>query len=603
VYVSVNATFQTVQVWTQTPSDSAPVPVSDSIPFEQLGEFQPVNSSLSQRRAGPSPYAILYFGNGGSTGDVLEFSDWCLYPTVPIAVDSGEGTPGHSYAHCPDLPVTYFAADNLLPTDQKLGRWTGGGSTPILVEPWYQPGKKTAPLYAVLRKESTGDSFIYRKESRLSARQDGFSVEAWFSGSIDSLSSPSTGIGLRIDDGLYIYQLTALDNQLHRSLGVLKNASFSENLTDGYYTVLDATGNLSWVDYRTLKLVRLTLDRSRGQLLVFVEDMDTPFMSLPLTGEFPATMASDGVVSIGIFNSSQLSGEVHLASLSYLNRYDSWEFADGLPTGAPKSFELVQIGDGLAAQNSDGHTTIYKANFGSDDGSALYYHLPTDFSFERGFQVDFRAKVISYTDQNGVSNAPNFWTGVGLTLYLGSLDSPLAQYLKIHLGFFDCGVFGRKIGIVPGSSLQEQEIIQQTKLGKRYSADADWMMMQSYRLVYRPHHGVEVYSSNFIKDDPIISIPWEEFSPQLDGASTNPSIALGNFNSLNSCRSEWEYLRWGVSSGHEIELTQESTKSSYYLNSFGGRALAIIDAQEAGGTPGPTVGFLVPTTAVEGEGE
>ena len=581
LFFSVDPGSQTVQLWVQRPSDGAPVVLPQSFTLAGLGEFQPETASFPQRRAGASLFATLYFGNAGGAADTVEFTDWAFYPYAPVSVAAGQGAPGFDYKRRPDLPFTFFATDQILPDAQRLGRWQVTGGAALSTSFWYQPGRKTVPLYAILHKGPvSGDAYLTRKEPRLTERTEGFSVEAWMAGNLDSLSTPDTGIGIRVTDGEHSYQLIALDTELQRSVGIQKDLAFYGDVNHGYYTSLDSAGKMAWVDYRTLKLIRLTLDRRRGVLLVFVENMDEPFMSVPLSGQFPAPLSQQGLIDIGHLGFQQPPGDVNLAAVSYLTRYNSWETADGLPTGAPLPFTLVSTGGGSTSLGTSGQTLIEKMSFGPGDGRAVYYRRDAEFTYERGFQVDFRARMSSYTDASGNSNAPSTWTGAGLQVFLGRTESPLHEPFCIHLGFFDCGIYGRKIGIIPGYGGQQQEVLNQTAIGRLYSADVDWMNMTSFRLVYRPYHKVEVYGPNLLRDAPIISIPWDQWHPFLDETDSAAGLAFGNFNSGNFCRSEWVYARWGISTGFEVELTQEPRGDNYFTNAFGGRALVLVDATE-----------------------
>jgi hypothetical protein len=582
VFFYIDAGTQTAQIWVQNPSDSAPTPIDPALPLSMLGEFRPADSSFSQRRSGPSLSATLYFGNMGGAEDLVEITDWAIYPYAPLGIMNGEGQLSHSYRRRPDLPYSFFATDQRLPVDQGLGRWQVSGTVLPEISFWYQPGRKTVPLYATIHKEALhGEARISRLEPRLTTRQDGFSVEAWMSGKLNALINADTGLGIRVSDGAQVFQLIALDTELQRSLGIVKNTGLAGDVAHGYYTA-STDDVMSWVDYRTLKLVRLTVDRRRGELRLFVEDMDTPFLTVPLASEFPTDVQQQGRIDIGHLSNAPTLGDVNVASINYLNHYLAWEKEDSLPSAAPVSFELLEEGGGTAVMQ-DSKLAIEKTSFGPGDGRGISFYRPGDFTLHRGFQLDFRARVSSYTDASGASNAPNQWTGIGATVFFGRQESPLNNPFRIHIGFFDCGVYGRKIGIIPGNGGLEDEIIQQTAIGRLYSTDADWMQMKSYRLVYRPYHRIEVYGSNYIMDTPLISIPWDQFTPHPDDTDAEPGIAFGNFNSHNYCISEWEYLRWGVSSGFDFELLQEPHGDTYFTDAFGGRALAIITADEESG--------------------
>lgn len=555
VFLYADADAQEARIWTQGPTDAAPVVQAQAFPFSYLGEFQPASSSFSQRRDGPSLFATLYFGNAGGPADSVEIVDWGAYPYAPPGIVNGLGTRSHAYRRRPDLPVTFFAADNKSPIEPGLGRWTLSG-VPLVVTPWCQPGRRSVPLYVSLRKELSGEGYLVRREPALAARQSGFSIEAWCSGQLDSIASIDTGFGFRVDDEQHLYQVTAVDS-LRRSFGVVKDPAQLASVENGYYTVTAEDGLPQEIDYQALRLVRLTLDRLRDELRLFVEDMDTPFLVVPISSSaFPGTRGH-ARVEIGHLGDAD-AGSFNIAALSYMHRYLAWESEDGTPDSAPAAFLPVGAGD---ASTFDG--ALYIPN-------TLQYRRNDDFAFSRGFQVDFRASVQYAGD-------PAQWTGSGLTIFLGRFDSPLDLPCMLHVGFFDCGAFGPKIAITPASG--EQEIIAQTELGKLYSADVDWSTMTSFRLVYRPGYRVELFGPGLIKDTPLISIPWDQFSAQSDPSDTSPGIAFGGFSSVPGA-STWKHVRWGISRGFEVELTQEPSGENYFKQSFGGRASVFIEAQE-----------------------
>ena len=374
--------------------------------------------------------------------------------------------------------------------------------------------------------------------------------------------------------------------EISRTYAILKDPAYLGNVLLGYHIPQDDSGNMKHLDYRALSLVRLAVDRHRDRVRLFVEDMDNPVLDIPLySSQFPNASSAEGSIDVGHFNPGQSSAVLNVASVSYSNRYMAWESDDALPGSAPIPFDFREVGGGTSGMrdgmDDDGTTrprlVVEKSSFGPSDGLFSYYFRSADFACSRGCQVDFRSRVFSYTDPTGVSNAANQWTGAGITVFFGTREAPLNVPLKLHVGFFDCGAYGRKIAIVPGTDGGVDEIINQTELGQLYSADTDWTKMTSYRLVYQPGDRVEIYNSNFIKDAPIISIPWSKFIPERDEGDTGAGVAFGLFNSDNNCTSEWKYVRWGISTGYEIELLQQVPN---YNTVFDGRALAVIDVTE-----------------------
>lgn len=574
VYFDVDSANQTMKLLLKQPGDDGPL-VLHTFPLGHLGQYEAPASSFSQKRVGPSHSATLFFGNGGGVEDSIEFVDFGLFPHAPWAVVNGEQTMDHSFRRRPDLPLVYLASEKRLPDAKGLGRWLVGAGGPT-TKFWYQPGRKNTPLYTVISKspsvDGPSDAFLFRKEPHLLGREAGFSVEAWMSGNVTDLSSPNTGVGLRVDDGDKAYILVAVDTQIVSSWGLVKDLAYADEVRIGYAVPLDGAGELITSSYRSLRLVRLTCDRERGKVDVFIEDMDTPLVSVDIEDVLVPADSADGRVSVGHVAATTTDGDVHLAAVSYLNHYRAWE----KESGAPNS-DFVTEGSGTFEM--DAKLSIEKAGFGPGATRYAFFHEPETVAFFSGFQVDFRGRVVSYTNEAGAYGAPNKWTGAGVTVFLGETESPLGDHLKLHVGFFDCGVYGKKIAVMPGrGSRGAAEIIEQTALGRLYSADADWLSMASYRLVYHAHHGIAVYGANFLKDDPIIFIPWDQYLPEVDENVVGEGIAFGAFASEVSCVSEWEYLRWGVSTGYEAEFAQKFPSNTGSI--FGGKAHVFIDAEE-----------------------
>jgi hypothetical protein len=552
IFFYVDETGQTIQLWIAGEGETPRV--IGTFDMGALGEFSPGSETFPQRRDGPEHLVRLFFGNGGGQSDVVRFSDFTIYPYAPLSVDRELAQSGHSLRIYPDLPASFFAYDRRLPTDKTLGRWTPAGMVAPSLSWWFQPGRQTIPTYATMKKSGNGDSFLRREEPVLEGRTSGFSIEAWMAGSIDNLAGANVGFGLRVNDAEKIYQVVALEAELVKTYGLVKDPTAPGDIELGYHVVRDG-GALRPVDYSSMQLVRLTLDRARSELALYIEDVDVPFMSLPLIGpdDIPLPLPtptnflqpSKGVVDVGFLRNVEADMEMKIGSLSYLTNYRAWEGRDGAPPEHSFTF-FEPIHNGKNEFSFANKTQrIEKSSFGAPTGEYAYYRYARvgEFRYLSGLQIDFRGRVVSYTDKEGTSNAPAMWTGAGITVYFGTVDTPDNEPSKLHLGFFDCGQHGRKIAIIPGGENGLDDILNQTELGKLHSADMSWMTMDgdvgSYRLVYSPGRAVEVWDRNLLKDIPIISIPWDRFVPQYDDTDQDPTIAFGNFNSEVNCLSEW----------------------------------------------------------------
>lgn len=577
LFFLIDTEMQTVRLWRKLPTDPSPIAFGPVFSLGAIGTFLPASSSFSQRREKATPTVVLYFGNGGDQADYLDIVDYAIYRNYQTAVEGAAPRSGHALVQRPDLPYTFFSVDKVLPTDPANARWQKIGNPSVSF--WYQPGRRSVPLYAEISTES-GPGLIQRFEPRLAQRLEGFSIEAWMAGAADQLSNIDVGVGLRVRDGQKVYQVSALETDLVKTYGLLKDLTY-EGEAGGYWLKTDANGVVVDADYTGLRLVRLTVDRVRGKVLLFVEDPNTPFLEVPITSAFPPSAAAP-TVEVGVISDAAYPTTAKIATASYLNRYLAWEESDGLPDVAPVAFSpLSLVGSGSAVMQS-GALRLDKPSYGAGVNNHVFYRHLGDFTYLRGFQVDFWARVSLYANRNGISNTPDIWTGAGVTVFLGPSESPNAQCYKVHVGFFDCGAYGRKVAIVPENGYDD--ILKQTPRGQKYSADMLWMRpfsgvdpVQNLRLVYRPHHAVELWGQGLIKDVPLISIPWDEFEAERDREDQQASITFGNFASDVSCVSEWKYVRWGVSTGQEVELYQSVPNPETIL---GGRTLLFVDVAE-----------------------
>lgn len=580
VFVYVDASSNIAYVWKQNLTDTGPVQVGSFFSLDGIGNFQPETGAFTQQRSGPSFTTTLFFGNGSTVAtESVIVTDFALYTYFPQAVYGGEARVEHKFTKLPDLPFVFASTDKRLPTESAIGRWATSSSIPTS-KFWFQPGQKSNPLYTEITSAVgiPGPSFLRRVEPALGSNSS-FSVEAWMAGEAIISTGVDKGFGFRVNDGVHTYAIHAIDAGLVPTYGIQKYVAFND-LTQGFY-LAQTDGEYVEANYSGLRLVRLSVDKIRDVVRLYIEDPDIPFLEVPLTESvFPAAISVTGCIDVGIFGTEVVSGTLRLAVLNFMNDYNAWEMADGLPTGAPTTFVLSDIGGGSSSIVSSGALQILKTSYGPSSTNHYYFSKTDAFTYRRGFQVDFRAKVSTYSTSASIQNSPNMWTGAGVTVFLGAFETPDSAGKKVHVGFFDCGPHGKKVAIVPNEGVDD--IIQQTIRGQKYSASLQWNEMTTLRLVYRPHKSVELWGQTLIKGVPLISIPWDEFECEEDPANTSASIVFGHSNPNAACESEWEYVRWGVSAGYDYEITQNIKSIEPIQN---GRVLIVVDAEDvpAGG--------------------
>src|SRR5690606_17520245 len=142
-----------------------------------------------------------------------------------------------------------------------------------------------------------------------------------------NMSGPDTGMGFKVHDGESFFSLTALDTQIVRSWGLLKDPTQS-GWQGGFAAPTDPDGNLVTSDHRSLRLVRLVCHRRYDKVQAFVEDMNTPLISASIADVAQPSQEVEGRIEVGMVAESTVEGEAHLAAISYLTSYDSWEVSE-----------------------------------------------------------------------------------------------------------------------------------------------------------------------------------------------------------------------------------------------------------------------------------
>jgi hypothetical protein len=151
------------------------------------------------------------------------------------------------------------------------------------------------------------------------------------------------------------------------------------------------------------------------------------------------------------------------------------------------------------------------------------------------------------------------------------------------LAFFDCGIGGRKIGVVPGSG-SESDILNQTPLGIKFSSEVDWTVLNQYRVVVQAFQSIRVWAGSFMAE-PLITIPWRNATDGFDLPLdvTTPGVAFGHFNHFtlpSSSTTKWKFFRWGHSNGYEVAVGQKFS-SGVPSYAFGGKAFILSEFNES----------------------
>lgn len=557
-----------VEVWTKRGGvDTVPVchTFASPIPVTLLGTFPETMAEFPNFRPAPSDQVTMFFGNVGSGADSLELDDWALFPDYRVAAIEGDAVGKNKLTIRADSPVSYNCVDGR-PQDVVPARWFTMADAGFLAPSaeLYRSPHRAEPSFVVLNKTLDGGAGFYRSEPRLENLDDGASIEAFMSAEVVSIPAESVGAGLAIDDGVNLFQVVMLQSATRRTFGLSKTGGVGDLVND-YFT--PAADQDKYLDWRSLKLVKLVVDRIRGRVSVFVDGVryiDEALASMPAS-----TSPTGGRVAFGHLESSSAKAKHNVAFLNYQTRYVAWELDEQLlPSATPAVFTLDAVGTGsqvLSPAAPDAtELRIAKADFNSLNSRRFYRRLLPTFDERRGAQIDFRVKVLGYTDINGTVFAKKTQVGSGVQLFLGN------KSLGVH--FYDCGANGRVVGILPGSGNWE-DIVNQTALGKSFSYPVDWAVSTLYRVMYKPYDKIEVWVDN-VPSGPVITVPWRNDTDGFDLPQdvTIAGIAFGHFNEDVASTTAWEFFRYGISNGYEVAIEPlfESPLKGYL---FGGRTL------------------------------
>ena len=552
-----------VELWVKLPSDSGPV-VKHTTNTSNLEHFAPEENGYFNARVGPDDFATLYMGNAGLTGDVLTIDDWALFPDFRSAIKEGVQSQDHTFAMVSDLDSPYVASDGKLPTATTPKRWFPVSAWSDLQERLVTPGWAPKPSHAALVKSVDEPSGLERYEPRIAKRVDGFMVEAFMSADRTSVATDQVlGAGFGVDDGEKIFQVVTV---------------FDPTITVGVSKTLDSPGDAASyhlpgqsVDWRSRKLIRMTMDRHRDELKVEVDDETV--LTLPVsTSDFPTTSIGDGKVYFGHLVNVQERGELRVSYLNYLNRYKAWEATDlDLPEVAAIPFDLVENGNGgVDSGLSTGELTIRKTDVDTA-GTYRYYSRSESLNGSDGLYLDFAARVVNFNGVDSTLMTRGVWTGAGIKINFGANS--------MTLGFFECGVYGRKLGIIPGSGSID-DILSQTALGRAFSTSADWLYSDRYRVLYVPGKYINVYKGSLMFP-PAISIPWENSTSGFDLPmdDTEASITFGHYDENTASVTAWKYIRFGQGNGQDLSVTQNFPEG-LQSHHFGGKAFYLVGCSE-----------------------
>jgi hypothetical protein len=309
-----------------------------------------------------------------------------------------------------------------------------------------------------------------------------------------------------------------------------------------------------------------------GKLALTIQNSFGSQTSFPLSG------STTGRVEFGHPSSLAYESKFNLSSLTYLSRFLSWHSEDSLKPDSvalPSSIRFTYNTTGLNIETaSPTEFTLTKGEF-SNSSFKAFYKKDQSLTDVGSAQIDFKMQVVGYTDDLGRVNAPSTSVDAGICIFLGNK--------RLRLAFFDCGIGGRKIGVVPGSG-SESDILNQTPLGIKFSSEVDWTVLNQYRVVVQAFQSIRVWAGSFMAE-PLITIPWRNATDGFDLPLdvTTPGVAFGHFNHFtlpSSSTTKWKFFRWGHSNGYEVAVGQKFS-SGVPSYAFGGKAFILSEFNES----------------------
>lgn len=531
--------------------DTSVQPVG-TIDYDDLVVFPAPGEAATQTREGASDTITLYFGNVGTAGSVLVIEDWGLYTDIRLPFNEGATRGSDSIVMKSDCPVQFDARNKVLPSKMNPGRWLplDGDNAP---EPTfgYRPGVNRTPEHIVIPKEGSASVGYTKKEPYLESLTEGYLAEIYMAEDLVIPYQETTAAGISVDDGDKVLKLYLLDNGARRSIGLLKDVALLGDMDQGYYLPSDDDD----VTITKMGLYRLLFDRINDRIIVF-NDWQKLLETSPSTATLPPSLTGEGQISFGHIEPVNTEVDLKVGLFNFFPVYGYWDLELGyepqsVSLPADTRFYYTGIRTGEWYLTSDGFE-INKLDVTYDDGCAyLTKTLSVGTQAADSAVLDFTAYVTKYT-KGGVLSYPGVSTGVGANIDLNGKT--------IQFRFFDCGLHGKKIGIVPGSG-SEDDILNQSELGRQFSASHDWTESTNYRILVSRNEFIKVWVDS-ITSDPVLTLLWDKATgsfdlPDTEGGNTQPNFHLGHFDGQTTSQSIWTRIGWGTGRGYELGVTIE----------------------------------------------
>lgn len=516
-----------------------------------LGTFP---STGANRRVSTSDQARLIIGSGYKT-DAVKFADWALFSDVRSVFEAGRPGVEAETVLRPNSPLTFEPWRGILPGDVE-SPWFTAGTLTVSLE---TEANSADPGILSLEKLSLTDSgSLWRGEPDLSG---GFTFEMSATLVSSAQDGDTTGCGVYAEPttGKAVFLAFLLVSGT-RKIGLWKGGGIGVSRTDSanYY--------LADVDWSVRRNYAVTYDTLRDKVTVFVDS--APVITKTISSDLGTPLATGARVYVGFPEVGATAGSLSVYALRLATGSKAWDAVDAALPSSGGLFNLVW--GGSATTNMVGGKA--KLVTGPTGGYA-FYSKAVSFDSAGGFRVDATVAVPAATDSHGVAFPPNANTGVGIRVYTGTQ--------VVRVGLYDCGVHGRKIGVVPGSG-SEQDILNQTELGRAFSAPWDWTAEVHIRVELVMYDAVRIWVGSVDSPNPVlITFPWIGSTDSFDLPSdvTSPALEFGHLDPGPTSTSDWGRVEWAVSRGYDISA--RPVYSGILDHLFGGKIFVLTEFTEA----------------------
>jgi hypothetical protein len=399
----------------------------------------------------------------------------------------------------------------------------------------------------------------------LEREEPDFARESWMV--LGTLLVPSTsvalsvrqGLGIAVSDGSVRFELSLLDDNLVKRLGLFTGGA-GLDLSDYVYGV-----EADWTNPCSIVMTGdSTTDR------IYVEFNGDSYIDTTYAGS-EASVSSDTMIDVGLLYSSTSRRELQIGSLWV---FPTALFAEPLLTTLPDSqgWTLEQTGSPSSTiAIVDDEYVISCAEY---PGEYLYYTAVPPVNEVESYQggaLFFRFLLSSWSNIYGAPSPTNSEIGPIASIAIG--DTYSADLCLVRSGSGQSFVYLRtQAGII-------SEVLSQSPAGKEISAPINLSVAHSYFFDVRPGKYVRVYLD--FDSEPAIQIPWDQF---LLTFSSLPAGAVAGFGSINPdspITGTFSFCRSGRGRGYDVRASLQISEEAVITWAYDSHATLLVDLEDS----------------------